>query len=157
MGAVASGFIADRIGRRTPVLIGAALLTIPGIIGLLVVDQQWAVILMLAVMLCCNGAAVGPFIVLLFDLMPAHVVGVAIAVMSGVFASAGGMVGPLAMGYSFDLTGSFAGGFAAMAGGLLIAIALLWRVARHEEEAIRLKRERARISEQTPGEPAPAV
>jgi sugar phosphate permease len=157
VGAVASGFIADRIGRRAPVLIGAALLTIPGIVGLLLVDQQWAVILMLAVMLCCNGAAVGPFIVLLFDLMPAHVVGVAIAVMSGVFASAGGMVGPLAMGYSFDLTGSFAGGFAGMAGGLLIAIALLWRVARHEKLAIRLKRERARLSEQASGEPAQAV
>ena len=156
-GAVASGYIADRIGRRTPVLIGAALLTIPGIVGLLFVDQQWAVIVMLAIMLCCNGAAVGPFIVLLFDLMPAHVVGVAIAVMSGIFASAGGMVGPLAMGYSFDLTGSFAGGFAGMAGGLFISIALLWRVAKHEREAIRLKRERAGLSDATLGELAAAT
>jgi sugar phosphate permease len=156
-GAVASGFIADKIGRRAPVLIGAALLTIPGIIGLLLVDQQWAVILMLCVMLCCNGAAVGPFIVLVFDLMPAPTVGVAIAVLSGVFASAGGMIGPLAMGYSFDLTGSFAGGFAAMAAGLLVSIAMLAVVAKHERAAIAIKRQQARLRDAQSGGPALAT
>jgi MFS transporter, ACS family, aldohexuronate transporter len=143
IGAVASGFIADKLGRRTPVLIAAAALTIPGIVGLLSVEQQSLVIAMLCLMLCCNGAAIGPFMVLIFDLMPAQVVGVAIAVQVGIFGSLGGLVGPLAMGYSFDLTGSFAGGFAGMAGGLVVAIGLLCLVLRHEFAMAREKQRRA--------------
>jgi ACS family glucarate transporter-like MFS transporter len=146
IGALASGFMADKLGRRTPVLIGAAALTIPGILGLLAVDQQALVIAMLCLMLCCNGAAIGPFMVLIFDLMPAQVVGVAIAVQVGIFGSLGGLVGPLAMGYSFDATGSFAGGFAGMAAGLVIAIGLLTFVLRHERDTEREKRRRAEAS-----------
>lgn len=143
LGALASGFIADKLGRRTPVLIAAAVLTIPGIVGLLAVDQQALVIAMLCLMLCCNGAAIGPFMVLIFDLMPAQVVGVAIAVQVGIFGSLGGLVGPLAMGYSYDATGSFAGGFAGMAAGLVVSIVLLCFVLRHERDTAREKQRRA--------------
>jgi sugar phosphate permease len=143
VGALASGWIADKVGKRTPVLIAAAALTIPGILGLLAVEQQGLVIAMLCLMLSCNGAAIGPFMVLIFDLMPAQVVGVAIAVLVGLFGSFGGLVGPLVMGYSFDRTGSFAGGFGAMAAGLLISIGLLVFVMKHEFAASRLKQARA--------------
>ncbi|HEX5649703.1 MAG TPA: MFS transporter, partial [Steroidobacteraceae bacterium] len=64
LGALLSGYLADKLGRRTPVLIAFAALTIPGIVGLLLVDQQPLVIAMLCLMLCCNGAAIGPFMVL---------------------------------------------------------------------------------------------
>jgi sugar phosphate permease len=146
LGALLSGYLADKLGRRTPVLIAFAALTIPGIVGLLLVDQQPLVIAMLCLMLCCNGAAIGPFMVLIFDLMPAQVVGVAIAVQVGIFGSLGGLVGPLAMGYSFDLTGSFASGFAGMAGGLVVAIGLLLLVLRHEREVAAQKSARARLA-----------
>jgi sugar phosphate permease len=151
IGALASGWLADRLGRRTPVLIGFAAMTIPGIVGLLAVEQQAFVIAMLCLMLCCNGAAIGPFMVLIFDLMPAQVVGVAIAVQVGIFGSLGGLVGPLAMGYSFDATGSFAGGFAGMAGGLVIAIGLLALVLRHERQMGIQKAERARVAHSAAG------
>ena len=146
LGALLSGYLTDKLGRRTPVLIAFAALTIPGIVGLLLVDQQPLVIAMLCLMLCCNGAAIGPFMVLIFDLMPAQVVGVAIAVQVGIFGSLGGLVGPLAMGYSFDLTGSFASGFAGMAGGLVVAIGLLLLVLRHEREVAAQKSARARLA-----------
>jgi sugar phosphate permease len=149
LGALLSGYLADKLGRRTPVLIAFAALTIPGIVGLLLVDQQPLVIAMLCLMLSCNGAAIGPFMVLIFDLMPAQVVGVAIAVQVGIFGSLGGLVGPLAMGYSFDLTGSFATGFAGMAGGLVVAIGLLLLVLRHEREVAARKSARARLAQRS--------
>ncbi|HET9692854.1 MAG TPA: MFS transporter [Steroidobacteraceae bacterium] len=150
VGALLSGWIADKVGKRTPVLIAAATLTIPGILGLLAVEQQGLVIAMLCLMLSCNGAAIGPFMVLIFDLMPAQVVGVAIAVLVGLFGSFGGLIGPLVMGYSFDLTGSFAGGFAAMAGGLVVSIGLLVLVMKHEYAAGRLKQSRIEAAGDVP-------
>jgi len=103
----------------------SVLLTVPAIFGLLVLEGHTAMSVMLGLMLFLNAAAVSMFIVLLFDLLPPEVIGVALAVNSGVFGGAGGIVGPVIMGWSYDLTGSFAMGFYALAGGLMIAAVLL--------------------------------
>jgi ACS family D-galactonate transporter-like MFS transporter len=143
MGAFLSGYIADKSNSRCVVIIVAAVLTVPSIIGLLAVDQRVPMIAMLCLMLFFNAAAVSIFVVLLFDLLPAEVIGVALATMVGVFGGCGGIVGPLIMGYSYDVTGSFLMGFASMAAGLLLAIFLLVLVLLYERRIKQDKRRKA--------------
>lgn len=143
VGALLSGVVADKLAMRAAVIIAATALTIPAIAGLLAAEQDALVIAMLCLVLCFNGAAMSLFVVLLFDLLPAQVIGIAIAVLVGVFGGLGGVVGPLVMGYSYDRTGSFATGFFAMAGGLVIAIAPLCAVHSHEMRVIREKARKA--------------
>ena len=132
LGALGSGFISDRIGSRTKVIMIAAALTVPAIAGLLLLHDEWAIVAMLSLILFFNSAAIGVFVVLLFDLFPPEIIGVALALMAGVFGGLGGVVGPLMMGYVYDLTHSFGWGFAAMAGGMLACIGLLCCVLPYE-------------------------
>ncbi len=139
LGALLGGYVGDKLNNRCAVIIIAAVLTVPSIIGLLSVDQRALMIAMLCLMLFFNAAAVSIFVVLLFDLLPAEVIGVALAIMVGIFGGFGGIVGPLIMGYSYDLTGSFLMGFASMAAGILIAVFLLVLVYLYER---RIKQEK---------------
>jgi nitrate/nitrite transporter NarK len=128
------------------VVIVSVLLTVPAIYGLLVLDGRNAMIGMLCLMLFLNASAVAMFVVLLFDLLPAEVIGVAVAVNSGLFGGSGGIVGPIIMGWSFDLTGSFAMGFTVMASGMLVAAVLTAFVYVHERRVILEKRRRAGVA-----------
>jgi len=133
IGAVMCGRIGDRLGKRALVAIVCCLFTLPGIAGVLYFDQRAAVVAMLCVMLFFNAAAVATIGVLLFDLLPAEIIGVANGILIGVFGGLGGIVGPLMLGRSFDLTHSFMTGFVLMGAGLLIAILVLCFV--HKDEA----------------------
>ena len=75
-GALSGGFISDRIGSRTLVIMFGAVLTIPAIIGLLTLQNERAVLLMIGLVLFFNAAAVSVFVVLLFDLFPPEIAGV---------------------------------------------------------------------------------
>lgn len=139
IGALSGGFISDRIGSRTGVIIAAALLTMPAIGGLLVLDDERAVIAMLCLILFFNSAAISIFVVLLFDLFPPEIIGVALALSLGLCGGLGGVAGPLTMGFAYDLTQSFSWGFIVMAGGMVISVALLSCVLPYER---RIKQEK---------------
>jgi len=141
IGALTAGYVGDRLGNRSAIIIVAAACTIPAIAGLLLVDDQPMVIATLCVMLFLNAAAVSLFVVLLFDLLPAEVIGVALATLVGIFGGLGGIAGPLIMGYAYDQTGSFLMGFVSMAAGMLIAAGLMIAVFAYER---RIKMEKRR-------------
>lgn len=124
-GALSGGFISDRLGSRTLVIILGAVLTIPAIAGLLTLQDERAVIVMIALVLFFNAAAVSVFVVLLFDLFPPEITGVALAIALGVSGGVGAAAGPLIMGYAYDVTNSFGWGFGIMAIGMVISISLL--------------------------------
>lgn len=138
-GALSGGFISDRLGSRTLVIILGALLTIPGIVGLLLVDGETAALAMIALVLFCNAAAVSLFVVLLFDLFPPEVTGIALAATLGVCGGLGAAAGPVIMGYAYDVTQSFAWGFGVMAIGMAISTVLLTFVFFQER---RIRREK---------------
>lgn len=141
VGALSGGYLSDRLGSRTGVIMLGAALTMPAIAGLLLFQDQWAVITMLCVILCCNSAAIGIFVVLLFELFPPEITGAALAISLGVCGSLGGGSGPLIMGYSYDLTHSFGWGFGVMAVGMLLSLALLGTVFPYER---RIREHRSR-------------
>lgn len=141
IGALTAGYVGDRLGNRSVIIILAAVCTIPAIAGLLLMDDQSMVITTLCVMLFFNAAAVSLFVVLLFDLLPAEVIGVALATLVGIFGGLGGIAGPLIMGYAYDETGSFLMGFVSMALGMLIAVGLMVAVFVYER---RIKLEKRR-------------
>lgn len=150
-GALSGGFISDRLGSRTLVIILGALLTIPGIVGLLVLDSETAVLTMIALVLFCNAAAVSLFVVLLFDLFPPEVTGIALAVAFGVCGGLGAAAGPVILGYAYDVTHSFAWGFVVMAVGMVISITLLAFVFLHERHVRQEKQRRLQIVDRSGG------
>lgn len=140
VGALSGGFISDRIGSRTGVIIAAALLTMPAIGGLLLLEDERAVIAMLCLILFFNSAAISIFVVLLFDLFPPEIIGVALALSLGLCGGLGGVAGPLTMGFAYDLTQSFSWGFIVMAGGMLVSVTLLGFVLPYERRIKQDKR-----------------
>jgi MFS family permease len=119
----------------------AASLTIPAIAGLLLLRDEWSVIAVLSLLLCCNSAAISIFVVLLFDLFPAEITGAALAISLGVCGGLGGAAGPLIMGYAYDLTHSFSWGFGFMGLGMLVSLLLLAFVFPYERAIRRRKRQ----------------
>jgi sugar phosphate permease len=142
LGALSGGFLSDRLGSRTAVIILAAALTMPAIAGLLLLQDETAVIAMIGLVLFFNSAAVSIFVVLLFDLFPPEIIGVALAMALGICGGIGGAVGPLVMGFAYDLTGSFGWGFGIMAAGMFIAVGLMALVVPYErrQRADKLRR-----------------
>jgi sugar phosphate permease len=102
-----------------------AVLTIPAIVGLLVLDNEVAALVMIGLVLFFNAAAVSLFVVLLFDLFPPEVAGVALATALGVCGGLGAAAGPVILGYAYDVTRSFAWGFIVMAIGMAVSMTLL--------------------------------
>lgn len=124
-GALSGGFVSDRLGSRTLVIMLGAVLTIPAIVGLLVLDNEVAVLVMIGLVLFFNAAAVSLFVVLLFDLFPPETAGVALATALGVCGGLGAAAGPVILGYAYDVTHSFAWGFVVMAIGMVVSLTLL--------------------------------
>jgi len=94
---------------------------------------------MIGLVLFFNAAAVSVFVVLLFDLFPPEIAGVALAIALGVCGGLGAAAGPVIMGYVYDLTHSFAWGFGVMAIGMVVSLALLAFVLPYER---RIRREK---------------
>jgi sugar phosphate permease len=138
-GALSGGFVSDRIGSRTLVIMFGAVLTIPAIVGLLSLQNESAVLVMIGLVLFFNAAAVSVFVVLLFDLFPPEIAGVALAIALGVCGGLGAAAGPVIMGYAYDITNSFAWGFGVMAIGMVVSLGLLGFVLPYER---RIRREK---------------
>jgi ACS family glucarate transporter-like MFS transporter len=141
-GALAGGYVSDRLGSRTLVIMCGAVLTIPAIVGLLVLDNELAMLVMIGLVLFFNAAAVSLFVVLLFDLFPPEIVGVALATAMGVCGGLGAAAGPVILGYAYDTTQSFAWGFVIMAVGMLVSMTLLGFVFVYERRIRGEKRDR---------------
>lgn len=139
LGALSGGYLSDRLGTRTGVIMLGAALTMPAIAGLLLLQDERGVIAMLCLILCFNSAAISIFVVLLFELFPAEITGAALAISLGVCGGLGGAAGPLVMGYAYDLTHSFGWGFGVMALGMLLSLALLGAVFPYERRIRRQK------------------
>jgi sugar phosphate permease len=145
-GALSGGFISDRLGSRTLVIMLGALLTIPAIAGLLVLENEVAALVMIGLVLFFNAAAVSLFVVLLFDLFPPETAGVALATAMGVCGGLGAAAGPVIFGYAYDVTQSFAWGFVVMAIGMAVSQALLWFVLGYERRVRAEKRAKSAAS-----------
>jgi sugar phosphate permease len=104
-------------------------------------DMTMTVVYMSAV-LFFNAAAFNALVVLLFDLFPAEVVGVAAGVCIGLFGGLGGVMGPVILGYSYDHTQSFFWGFAGIGIGATVSSLVLIPIWRYEQRVKREKEER---------------
>jgi sugar phosphate permease len=141
-GALSGGYLGDRTGNRSAVGLCMGLLTAPAILGLVLEQEVSRVILLMSLMLFFSAAAVNSLIVLLFDLFPAEVLGIAVAIFGGVFGGLGGVVGPLILGYSYDYTGSFLWGFYGLSIGALVGAGVLVPVVFYERRVKRTKAEK---------------
>ena len=140
IGALSGGFISDRLGSRSGVIILAGALMMPAMLLLPILSDERLVIAMLCIMLLLNAAAVSICVVLIFDLFPPEIIGVALALGSGVIGGLAGTVGPVVMGRIYDQTHSFAWGFGAMAAGMVISLTLMVFVYFYER---RVRQEKA--------------
>jgi sugar phosphate permease len=111
-------------------------------------DATMTITLMSAI-LFLNAAAFNALVVLLFDLFPAEVVGVAAGVCIGLFGGLGGVTGPIILGYSYDQTHSFFWGFSAIGIGATAASLILIPVWLYEQRIKREKKERTGTSKAT--------
>jgi sugar phosphate permease len=151
-GALSGGYLGDRIGNRSAVGLCTGLLTGPALIGLMLGQDVTSVIVLMGVVLFLNAAMVNSLIVLLFDLFPAEVLGVAVAVFAGICGGLGGVVGPLILGYSYDHSGSFFWGFSSLAIGVTLGSLILTPIVFHERRVKREKVEKATLARGFAGE-----
>ena len=93
-------------------------------------------------MLFLNSAALNGIMVLLFDLIPAEAFGTSVGIVGGICGGLSGVIGPLLLGYLYDLTGSFYGGFVALGVGTLIGATALVPVIGYEKKVKREKAEK---------------
>ncbi len=146
-GALLAGYLGDRTGNRSLVALVTGILTGPAILAMLYSESVTSVILLMSLVLFLNAAATNSLIVLLFDLFPAEVLGITVALFAGVCGGAGGIVGPIVLGRSYDLTGSFFWGFCSLAGAALVAALVLVPVAVYERRVKQEKRDKADLAQ----------
>jgi ACS family D-galactonate transporter-like MFS transporter len=139
-GAMAGGYLGDRTGHRSAVALGTAFLIGPALTGVMLSQDLSLTVLFVSLALFVNAAAFNGLIVVLFDLLPAEVVGVAAGVCIGLFGGLGGVTGPLVLGYSYDQTQSFFWGFCGIGLGATFGSLALIPVLFHEQ---RVKKEKA--------------
>jgi MFS family permease len=151
-GALSGGYLGDRIGNRSAVGLCTGLLTGPALIGLMLGQDVTTVILLMGIVLFLNAATVNNLIVLLFDLFPAEVLGVAVAVFAGICGGLGGVIGPLVLGYSYDHAGSFFWGFSSLAIGATVGSLILIPIMSYERRVKREKIEKATLAQNFAGE-----
>jgi ACS family glucarate transporter-like MFS transporter len=135
-----AGGLGDRFGNRSLVGLVMGLLTCPAIILLANTQEVNTTILLMSIMLFLNSASLNGIIVLLFDIIPAEVFGTSVGIVGGLCGGLSGVVGPLMLGYLYDLTGSFFWGFVALGMGTLIGALALIPVVGYEKK---IKREKA--------------
>lgn len=134
------------MGNRSIVALVTGLLTGPAILGLLLSQDVTSVIFLMSVVLFLNAAATNSLIVLLFDLFPAEVLGITVAIFAGVCGGAGGIVGPIVLGHFYDQNGSFFWGFCILAVGAAVSALVLVPIAVHEYRVKKEKAEKAALA-----------
>ncbi|MGE4089939.1 MAG: MFS transporter [Candidatus Binatia bacterium] len=144
-GALLGGYLGDRLGHRSVVGLVTNLATGPLMIALMWTQDVAMTIVLMSIVLFLNAAAFNTLAVLLFDLLPAEVVGVAAGLCIGLFGGLGGVMGPIILGYSYDMTHSFFWGFSAIGLGASIAALAMVPVWRHEQQVKREKAARAQV------------
>jgi ACS family D-galactonate transporter-like MFS transporter len=143
-GAVGGGCVGDRTGYRSAVGFATSFLIGPAMIGVMLSQDMHLTLVLVGIALFACAAAFNALIVMIFDLFPAEVVGVAAGVSIGLFGGLGGVTGPLVLGYSYDHTQSFFWGFCSLSIGAVLGSLALIPVMFHER---RVKREKiARIA-----------
>jgi len=156
VGSLVGGYLGDRTGRRSAVGLLMNLLTGPLMIALMLTQDVTMTVACMSAVLFFNAAAFNALIVLLFDLFPAEVVGVAAGVCIGLFGGLGGVMGPVILGYSYDHTQSFFWGFAGIGIGATVssfALIPMWRYERRvkREKAAKIAAQRVLIRQEKAG------
>lgn len=146
-GALSAGYIGDRVGNRSSVALCTGFLTAPAIVGLLLSEDIAMVILLMSVVLFLNAAATNSLIVLLFDLFPAEVLGVTIAIFAGICGGTGGIVGPIVLGHFYDTSGSFFWGFCSLAAASVAGALVLLPIVGYERRVKHEKIEKAALAQ----------
>ena len=149
VGSLLGGYLGDRTGQRSAVGLLMNILTGPLMIALMNTQDATMTITLMSAILFLNAAAFNALVVLLFDLFPAEVVGVAAGVCIGLFGGLGGVTGPIILGYSYDQTHSFFWGFSAIGIGATAASLILIPVWLYEQRIKREKKERTGTSKAT--------
>lgn len=147
IGSLLGGYLGDRTGHRSLVGLLANFLTGPMMILLMLTQSETSTIALMSTILFLNAAAFNTLAVLLFDLFPAEVVGIAAGICFGLFGGLGGVAGPLILGYSYDYTQSFFWGFAAIGLGATLASVVLIPVWFYEQRVKKEKAEKVAMSE----------
>jgi sugar phosphate permease len=146
-GAPAAGYLGDRTGNRSLIALITGVLTGPAIVGLVLSQDVTTVILLMSIVLFLNAATTNSLIVVLFDLFPAEVLGVTIAIFSGICGGSGGILGPIILGRSYDQTGSFFWGFCILAGSAVVSAIVLIPIVFHEHRVKREKKARVVLAQ----------
>jgi sugar phosphate permease len=144
-GALLGGYLGDRTGHRGIIGFVASLLTGPAMLALMRSEDVNTTILWMGIALFLNAAAFTSLVILLFDLFPAEVVGVAAGVCIGLFGGLGGVIGPIVLGYSYDQTQSFFTGFCAIGLGATFSALMIIPIWFYEQRVKREKAERRGI------------
>lgn len=139
-GAMAGGYLGDRTGHRSAVALWTAFLIGPALIGVILSQDLSITVLFVSLALFVNAAAFNGLIVVLFDLLPAEVVGVAAGIGIGLFGGLGGVAGPLVLGYAYDHTQSFFWGFCGIGLSATLGSLALIPVSFYEKQ---IKKEKA--------------
>ena len=134
-----AGGIGDRFGNRALVTLVMAVATCPAIIAVAHAHEVNTTIALMSIMLFLNSAALNGIMVLLFDVIPAASFGTSVGIVGGLCGGLGGVVGPLLLGYLYDLSGSFQWGFAALALGTVLGAAAMLPVVAYEKKIRRAK------------------
>ena len=135
-----AGGLGDRFGNRSLVGLVTGLFTCPALLGLALSEDVNITILMMSVVLFLNSASLNGIIVLLFDIIPAEVFGTSVGIVGGLCGGLSGVIGPLLLGYLYDLTGSFFWGFVVLGAGATLGALALIPVIGYEKQ---IKREKA--------------
>lgn len=144
-GALSGGYLGDRTGNRSAVGLCAGFLTGPAMVGLMLSQDMSSMILFVCITLFLNAAATNAMVILLFDLLPAEVLGIAMGIYIGLFGGLGGAVGPLVLGYSYDHTGSFFWGFSGLGLGTTFMSLIFIPIFFYERRVKREKAEKAAL------------
>lgn len=134
-----AGGLGDRFGNRSLVGLVTGLFTCPALLGLALSEDVNTTILMMSVVLFLNSASLNGIVVLLFDIIPAEVFGTSVGIVGGLCGGLSGVIGPLLLGYLYDLTGSFFWGFVALGTGATLGALALIPVISYERQ---IKREK---------------
>ena len=129
-----AGSIGDRFGNRALVTLGMALATCPAIIAVACAHEVPTTVALMSLMLFLNSAALNGIMVLLFDLIPPAAFGISVGIVGGLCGGLGGVVGPLLLGYLYDLSGSFLWGFVALALATVLGAAAMVPVVTYEKK-----------------------
>ncbi|MCC7081688.1 MAG: MFS transporter [Burkholderiales bacterium] len=129
------GYLSDRL-RNPPLVIGAALGTLACAAALLpAVATIPLLLVVVAVYSVFLGAYFGPLFLVPVEVLGSRIAGTAIG-FSNLFANIGGLSAVYVLGVIRDHSGSFAGGFRAIAGLCVAGVALTFVLARMRTRAL---------------------